>query len=427
MHQFSIKHFTPQQAKEWLIQSVPRFEQAIFLDSNHHQEKYSRYQWLAALGAQAILSPTEDHFSQLKKFHQNQKNWLFGHLNYDLKNKLEPTLPSVRKGNFAFANMCFFVPQMVIYCQNNQVYVESALHSCQEEFIDYLQSLQEKEESTTRSVQLTATHNKAHYLNTIQKIKNELQYGHIYELNYCKEFTGTATSFNPAATFRKLNHTAQAPFAAFYRNQNDYLICASPERYVQKQGAHIISQPIKGTAKRHSNLEEDNRLKAELKSNEKERSENVMITDLVRNDLSKTAKKGSVTVSELFGIYSFNSVHQMISTVNSQLKEDQHFTDVLRSTFPMGSMTGAPKLKAMQLIDSFETFARNLFSGAVGYVTPNGDFDFNVVIRSLLYNSKNKEISARVGSAITMASQAEKEYEECLLKAENLFRILKND
>jgi para-aminobenzoate synthetase component 1 len=246
------------------------------------------------------------------------------------------------------------------------------------------------------------------------------------------EFFSETKGINPLALFFKLNETSQAPFSAFYRMNDKYLMCASPERFLKKSSRKIISQPIKGTARRGSNIGEDNEIKRSLLTNKKEQSENVMIVDLVRNDLSKTCN--NVQVDKLCDISSFKQWHQLISTVSGEIRHDVHFVDVIKNTFPMGSMTGAPKIKAMQLIEQFEKTKRGLYSGAVGYITPslsgeNGqggevDFDFNVVIRSILYNQASGYLSFQVGSAITANSIPEKEYAECLLKAKGMFEAL---
>ena len=171
---------------------------------------------------------------------------------------------------------------------------------------------------------------------------------------------------------------------------------------------------------------EDQKLKQKLATDIKERSENVMIVDLVRNDLAKTAIKGSVEVEELCKVYTFDQVHQMISTVISQVSDQVHPVDILKTTFPMGSMTGAPKISAMKIIETLEETKRGLYSGAVGYFTPEGDFDFNVVIRSILYNSSKKYVSYSVGGAITAKSDPLSEYEECLVKAKAMRQVLEN-
>ena len=262
------------------------------------------------------------------------------------------------------------------------------------------------------------------YIENVEAIKQHIQRGDIYEMNYCQEFYAESSELNTLEVFRALNHISNAPFSCYLKIGNCYLISASPERFIKKDGSHIISQPIKGTQRRSADKEEDARLKAELFENQKERSENVMIVDLVRNDLSRIAKKDSVKVDELFGVYTFDQVHHMISTISCELRKDKVLKDIFEATFPMGSMTGAPKIRAMELIEKFEQTKRGLYSGAVGYISPEGDFDFNVVIRSMQYNALNKYLSFMVGGAITIGSDAELEYEECLVKAKALFEVL---
>ena len=201
-------------------------------------------------------------------------------------------------------------------------------------------------------------------------------------------------------------------------------MCASPERFLKKIKNTILSQPIKGTSKRGNNIKEDEEEKKALQLNEKERSENTMIVDLVRNDLSKICTEGSVMVKEYLKIYSFPQVHQMISTISGNLRENISFSEILSATFPMGSMTGAPKKRVMELIEQYEKTKRGLFSGTVGYINPGGDFDFNVVIRSILYNEENNYLSIQAGSAITFKSDPHKEYEECNIKIEAMRQAL---
>ena len=239
------------------------------------------------------------------------------------------------------------------------------------------------------------------------------------------EFFGKNPQFNPLLAFQKLNAQSPMPFAAFQKFNDKFLICASPERFLKKTDDKIVSQPIKGTIRRGKNLAEDNALKMQLQNSEKERAENMMIVDLVRNDLARSSTAGTVRVEELFGIYSYQNVHQMVSTVTATAKKGISFAEIIKNAFPMGSMTGAPKVSAMKLIEALEDTKRGLFSGAAGYITPNGDFDFNVVIRSILFDQSSGNLSFQVGSAITYDSIPEKEYEEVLLKAEAIFYVLK--
>jgi para-aminobenzoate synthetase component I len=265
---------------------------------------------------------------------------------------------------------------------------------------------------------------KQNYVEKVSKLLEHIHQGDLYEANFCMEFFAENVTINPLEKFLKLNEISQAPFSVFLKYNKQFLLSASPERYLKKEGQTLISQPIKGTSKRFSDAIEDEKSKNILANDPKERSENIMITDLVRNDLSKTAQKSSVEVKELCGIYSFLQVHQMISTVTSKMDSKYAPVDALSTTFPMGSMTGAPKYAAMKIIEELEETKRGLYSGAVGYFTPNGDFDFNVVIRSILYNEENKYVSFSVGSAITSLSIPEKEYEECLLKAKAMYNVL---
>ena len=271
---------------------------------------------------------------------------------------------------------------------------------------------------------LTPTLNKAEYLEKIKALQHHIQLGNIYEVNFCQEFIAEDVDLNPLQLFDAVNRKTRAPFSAFNKNHSHFLCSGSPERYLKKVGNKIISQPIKGTARRSENQSEDLEIKMALENSMKERAENVMIVDLVRNDLSITAADHSVHVEELFGVYTFPTVYQLISTVSAEIHEDSNWGEVLKHSFPMGSMTGAPKVSAMQLIEKYETFKRGLFSGALGYITPHGDFDFNVVIRSVLYNSENKYLSAPVGGAITILSEPEEEYEECLLKVKAMQEAL---
>jgi para-aminobenzoate synthetase component 1 len=263
------------------------------------------------------------------------------------------------------------------------------------------------------------------YIRIIKQLQQHILRGDCYEINFCQEFFAEHVDIDPLQVYCSLSNTSPNPFAAFYKTGQQYLLCASPERYLKKEGERIFSQPIKGTSQRDLNdVGEDVKSKEHLYNSAKDRSENVMIVDLVRNDLSKICVEASVQVEELFGIYSFPQVHQMISTVSGQLRSDIHFIEAIKATFPMGSMTGAPKKRVMELIEQYELTRRGIFSGAVGYITPEGDFDFNVVIRSIMYNAASKYLSFQAGSAITFYSDPEKEYEECLLKAGAIKKVL---
>ena len=291
------------------------------------------------------------------------------------------------------------------------------------EIIDQL-PLKSPEKKSSEKIKISVQVNKDQYKKKVSQLQQHIAKGDVYEANFCQEFYAANTTINPLTTYTALNNISNPPFASFFKFDDCYALCASPERYIKKEGNKLISQPIKGTAKRAIDKKTDNNLALSLSKNEKERAENIMIVDLVRNDLSKTALKGSVKVEELCKVYSFTQVHQMISTVTSELNHLYTPVDVLKTTFPMGSMTGAPKVSAMQIIENLEVSKRGLYSGAIGYFTPEGDFDFNVVIRSILYNEEKKYVSFSVGSAITAKSNIENEFEECLLKAKAMRQAL---
>ena len=382
---------------------------------------YINYDVLAGVGKKAILISNNDSFEKLNKLHTQKKDWLFGYLSYDLKNEIEE-LSSNNMDNFNTDNLTFFVPEYVILLNNDKLEIQTyhSIESCNE----FVKAFNFSDFSNYKpQVNFSRRDDKESYLNKIEKIKNHIQIGDIYEMNYCQEFYASDVKIDAESVFLELNKRMQTPFSSFLKLKNQYILSASPERFLRKKGTHLLSQPIKGTRKRGKTKLEDSSLMNELKTSQKDISENVMITDLVRNDLSITAKKESVKVEELCKVYTFRKVHQMITSISSEIDAGINFTDVLKAAFPMGSMTGAPKLRAMELIEHFEDFKRGVFSGAVGYITPQADFDFNVVIRTILYNLATDYLSIGVGGAITIKSDAMQEYEECLIKAKPLFDV----
>ena len=416
----------PSLFKEQLLYWAQQFREVAFLDSNNYPQAYSSYDCMLAVDAFTLLQ-TDYHnaFEDLKQYQQTTKDWLFGYLSYDLKNDSE-RLQSNNFDGLDFPDLFFFQPKKIFLLKGNQLETRY-LHLCDDELQEDYQDITTivpQQSTASDSVMVQARIDQKEYLEQVQKMQEYIHKGDIYEANFCMEFYAENATIQPLEKFQKLNAISQPPFAVFLKNNQQYLLSATPERYLRKEGEDLISQPIKGTAKRYEDPVADEKAKEDLASNPKERAENIMITDLVRNDLSRTAQKGSVQVEELCGIYSFMQVHQMISTITSKMDEKYAVIDVLRLTFPMGSMTGAPKISAMKIIEELEATKRGLYSGAVGYFTPEGDFDFNVVIRSILYNQKKQYLSFSVGSAITALSVPEQEYEECLLKAKAMKSVL---
>ncbi len=411
--------------KEQLILWSQQFREVVLLDSNAFEQKYSSYDCVFAMDAfTSIKTDTQNAFEDLKQYQQTTKDWLFGYLTYDLKNNVE-VLQSNNFDGLDFPDLFFFQPKKLFVLKGNQLEIQY-LHLCDDEIEMDLSEINQCSvfSSECSAVKVEQRVSKEDYIEKVTKMLEHIHRGDIYEANFCMEFFAENTTINPIAIYQKLNTISKPPFAVYFKNHTNYLLCASPERYLRKEDTKVISQPIKGTAKRFIDADLDEKSKKELSNNPKECSENIMIVDLVRNDLSHTATKGSVEVEELCGIYSFEQVHQMISTVVSQVENTTSPVEILRTTFPMGSMTGAPKISAMKIIEELEVSKRGLYSGAVGYFAPNGDFDFNVVIRSILYNSANKYLSFSVGSAITSLAIPEREYEECLLKAKAMFDVL---
>lgn len=407
-----------------MLSWVNRFNICSFLDNHLYQSGNTNLECLAACGsiAQTTGNPK---FAELDAFLQQQKgNWIFGHIGYDNKNQVE-TLSSIHPDAIQFPDLFFFVPAVVLKLQYDKLEISCYDQSNPEEIYREIISVLPVEPAKTSSLKIESRLSRNEYIQIIQQLKQHILRGDCYEINYCQEFYATDIQIDPVSLYQQLTAISPNPFACYYKHESRHLLCASPERFLQKKGSRLISQPIKGTIQRNLlNKEADTVLLEELKASEKDKSENVMVVDLVRNDLSKVCKEGSVKVSELFGIYSFPQVHQMISTIEGELDEKVPFSSILKACFPMGSMTGAPKKRVMELIEQYEKTKRGLYSGAVGYIDPNGDFDFNVVIRSILYNAVNQYLGYQVGGGITFYSDPEKEYEECLLKAAAIRKVL---
>ncbi|MEO1485326.1 MAG: anthranilate synthase component I family protein [Bacteroidota bacterium] len=406
------------------------FQRSVWLDSNGHKDMYASFEATLAITEQTSRSAqTLDSLDEVQAFMDKEQDWLFGFISYDVKNELEP-LVSENPDHVGFPLVGFFVPDKIIQLTGNEatfLYQSTLEGEIQADF-DFLRTFTfpEADTSTKETPHIRMRIHKEAYFQKVNALLDHIHKGDIYEANFCQEFYAEHTSLNPLHTFEHLNAMSKAPFSTLLRWDEKYVLCASPERYLKRMGDTVLSQPIKGTAPRGTSANEDSEIAEALRQDPKERSENIMITDLVRNDLSKSALKGSVAVQELCEVYTFEQVHQMISTVVAKVAKGQKSTELIQDTFPMGSMTGAPKISAMKLIESHEVTQRGLYSGTVGYFAPNGDFDFNVVIRSILYNAETKYVSFSVGSAITAKSNPEKEYQECLLKAKAMRKVLES-
>lgn len=415
--------------KKQLLYWVAANDYGAYLDSNEYPN--AAWECLAAAGAETVLEANVGNaFEQLDRFQSQEKDWLFGFFGYDLKNEVEQ-LSSQNFDGIGLPDLFFFKPEIVVSIKpaitNGTAYLLEiqTLRTSPATIFSYLSNtIFPLTFENPANVELKARIPKNEYLEIVEIIRQHIITGDVYELNFCQEFFAEQVTIDPVRVFERLNKIGKAPFTTFLRKQKHYLLSASPERFLKKTGQKLLTQPIKGTRRRGINSKEDEKIRLELSSSEKDRSENVMIVDLVRNDFSRNCVPGSVIVEELCAIYSFATVHQMISTVSGILPEHISGLNALRDAFPMGSMTGAPKVMAMELIEKYERSRRGLYSGAVGYISPEGDFDFNVVIRSILYNALTGYVSAQVGGAIVFDSVPEQEYEECLVKADGMLRAL---
>jgi para-aminobenzoate synthetase component 1 len=442
---FSITDFkfTKQQMLTW----ASRVNICCFLDNQSYSTGIpSAFECLLAVGATDILeAPAGNAFSQLKEWASHRKEWLFGHFAYDLATETEPVQPGpIPAGDrpptpapglsdsdlIGFPDLFFFVPEILIELRTDYIRIGSFQNDQEAIWRQIVNTpIPGGDGSAAPPVApippFTPRFSREAYLDTVLALQQHILRGDCYEINFCQEFFSQPARPDPLSIWWSLSQTSPNPFSAFYRLNERYLLCASPERYLKKTGTILFSQPIKGTSPRYpDDPAADQTSRNDLFHSPKDRSENVMVVDLVRNDLSKICIPGSVRVEQLFSIYSFPQVFQMISTITGSLTPGTDWTDAIRATFPMGSMTGAPKNSVLRLIGQYERSRRGIFSGAVGYVTPEGDFDFNVVIRSLLYNRDNRYLSYQVGSGITFYSDPQAEYEECLIKAEGIRKAL---
>ena len=421
---FPIDNFNV--TKIQMLNWANQFNIFCLLDNHHYSFETPSFECLLAAGCKASVSANAGTaFEQLRIFSQQNAGWLFGHFGYDLKNELED-LQSNNPDSIGFSDMHFFVPEIVVELSANSlnIYCDTELE------LDIFTAIKNSQVCITKAenktpIAIQQRISRQAYISVVQALRQHILRGDCYVINFCQEFFALAANINPLEIYQSLTTISPSPFAALYKVNKQFCISASPERYLKKTGNILLSQPIKGTAKRQvENRRIDEENKQQLLNSEKEKSENVMVVDLVRNDLARVCKEGSVIVAELFGMYSFPQVHQMISSIQGILPEHTNWIEAIKATFPMGSMTGAPKKKVMQLTEQYEQTKRGLYSGSIGYVHPNGNFDFNVVIRSILYNAATQYLSFQTGSAITFNSNAADEYDECLLKAAALIQVL---
>ncbi len=403
-----------------MLNWLKQFGIFAYLDNNEYPNLLNRYELLVGVAAQNQYFGVDElakHFG---------KKWLFGHINYDFKNQLFKDLKSEHKSFFENDGLHFFEAGIVVRipfdtCTLEIESDEKNPESIFKAIIDSSVKIQTEKNATTlnfkKSIDWQA------YKIAVEAVQEHIRNGDCYELNLCVAAVAENVSVDAFSAFQKLNQRNPAPFAAFYKYDHFYALSSSPERFLAKDGNLLLAQPMKGTIRRSAEKEEDDLLKIQLQNDPKERAENVMITDLMRNDLAQSCEAGSIEVPELFSINTFPTLHTMVSSVSGQMRKDTTALEALLKAFPMGSMTGAPKKIVMEIIESIECNKRELYSGCIGYCNPQGDFDFNVVIRTLLYNANTQVLAYQTGGAITIDSIAEKEWQEVQLKAKALEEI----
>lgn len=354
-------------------------------------------------------------------------DWVFGALRYEWRNVLEPAV--FGDASEPEARHCeWFVPRHVMEW-NGPALSLHVLPGGEQAALDWAGSFfrPTKEAPDPIALHWTEHCSREDYLSNVRTLLTHIHRGDIYEVNYCTERTATHRDFDPFTAFDPLLRLSAAPFAGFYRNRNEFALCASPERFLAFDQDKVLGQPMKGTRPRSAEPDEDKRLALELAADPKERSENIMALDVMRHDLSRIAASRSVSVDALCTVLSLPRVHQMISVVSARMRDGTTPLDAIRAAFPMASMTGAPKVRAMQLIQEIEGGARGLFSGSLGFFAPDGTGDFNVVIRTLLHDARSGLLSLSTGSAITALCDPEREWEECQLKARSVIDAIAND
>lgn len=399
------------------LQFAGQYTHYAFLHPHHYPDGFHK---MLAIGCRRKATPAAEAFTGLSLFAEKGALPTICCLGYDLKNQTEQ-LSSRHDDHIGFPEALFFEPEILI--TENQEGEMHIHHETPEVIFDKI----EKTAPATakgQDITLKSRLSSDQYIDIIHKIRQHIIRGDLYEMNFCNEFYAKNISLDPVSCFLQLTAKSPMPFACLVKAGEHVVISASPERFMKHENGHLMSQPIKGTIRRGQTPEEDNQLRHQLLHDEKERAENLMIVDLVRNDLAKSCLPGSIQVDELFGIHTFPRVHQMISTISGKMRPGILPGNAIKNAFPMGSMTGAPKIKAMELIEQYESFKRGIFSGAIGYYTPEGDFDLNVIIRSLIYHAGSNYLSLPVGSAITYDAIAEEEWKECLIKRDSVLNML---
>lgn len=405
-----------------------QFNQVCYFQSNGYADEYNTIESLLGVDMHdEIYSDGSETFDKIELFRTKYPNrWMLGFFGYDLKNEIE-NLSTQHSDKLNFPDAYFFIPKTILKFSEINVEIDTEYP---ELIFDTINNWSIPITTTTKEKSLVSIKkrmSKEMYFEAFKKLISHIKRGDIYEVNLCQEFYAEQIVINPLSTYNTLNLISPTPFSTFFKLVDKFILSASPERFLAKRAQTLISQPIKGTAARGKTASEDEVIKKQLRNNPKEIAENVMIVDLVRNDMTLSVEPGTVGADRKLEIHSFKQVHQLVSTVTGKKKSELSDVKAIKNLFPPGSMTGAPKISAMHLCDLYENSKRGIYAGTVGYFSPNGDFDFNVIIRTILYNQTQRYLSFHTGGALTYAALAEQEYNECILKASAITAVLNSE
>lgn len=396
-------------------------DEIVILESQLEGHAESNQTLIAAIpGKKLVIEGAQSNWfeaGQVRSFDNNRWNvfrefrresgWLFGYIGYDMKDEIN-SLHSSNKPMYKAPALYMMEPTVLFKIADGKI--EQLLG--EPITIDF-----ETNDTSDASINnISRLISKNEYVSNVKKIKWHIKEGDFYELNYSYPFSAKLRG-DHYGLYKKMRVVNPVPFGSYLELENFSVCCSSPERFLKNNDGQLISEPIKGTAGRSADPDEDRRLRDELK-NAKNEAENLMIVDLVRHDMSQVSMPGSVRVSKLYDIQAFDTVYQLISRIEGQLKKGTDPVDAIRACFPMGSMTGAPKLRVMKHIEELEAYKRGIYSGSIGYFTPDGDFDFNVVIRTAIIQGET--ILYPVGGAITGDSDPSAEWEETQIKAKTI-------
>ena len=411
-----------------VFKQFPAQKSCAFLHSGIKQHYAGKYSVHAVFPKETISGDT---FTKLEPIFKERNTltdyfsggWI-GYFSYDLKHDLE-TLHKERKQHIQTDGLCF-IRFGIYHFFNNDTQTSHIAYETEDDLKKYLSSLNKTSSEDPSVPHIRNVHSnftKESYLNAVEKVKDYIYEGDIFEANLTRKFFGEFQSpVNGKSLFLTLLKQSPSQYSAFIKIETLEIVSSSPERFIKIKNRRINSKPIKGTRPRGTTVEEDERIITELHSSEKDRAENLMIVDLVRNDIGKIAEVGSVHVPDLFKVETYQTVHQLVSTIEGKIAETSTILDAIKSCFPPGSMTGAPKIRAMEICTEIEDYTRGIYSGAIGYIGFDGYVDLSVVIRTLLI--KNNQFEFQVGGAIVADSDAESEYQETLDKAKAICKVL---